>query len=80
MASVLCGFYPRKLRFFCRQPPEGHANFGNELSPLIAEWVSGWRICPVPGDANGKPMAGGTLLSDWARDGDIVQGTGSRCI
>ena len=80
MASVLCGFYPRKLRFFYWQPPEGHTNFGDELSPVIVAWVSGRRLLPVPGNTTGKLMALGTLLEDWARDGDVVWGAGSRCI
>ena len=71
--------FTRQLRLFAWRPAR-ETNFGDELSRVIVEWVSGRRVRLVPGDVGNKLIAIGTLLEDWARDGDVVWGAGSRCI
>lgn len=69
----------RRLNLFAWKPENG-TNFGDELSVPIVEWVSGRRCRAVSGDEGNKLIAIGTLIEDWARDGDIIWGAGSRCI
>ena len=71
--------FTREIRLFAWRYAE-YTNFGDELSQVIVEWVSGRRVRLVPGDVGNKLIAIGTLLEDWARDGDVVWGAGSRCI
>jgi pyruvyltransferase len=77
--SACLTWFSREIRFFAWRYPE-HTNFGDELSRVIVEWVSGRQVRLVPGDDGNKLIAIGTLLEDWARDGDVVWGVGSRCI
>ena len=53
-------------------------NFGDMLTPIILEWISGDKVEYIKGKEPGKLLCIGSGMNRWLRPNDIVWGYGSR--
>jgi pyruvyltransferase len=65
--------FPRRPRSYWYR---GHSNFGDQLGPVIVEWITGELPIWVPRTFKGKLLTVGSILKGLATQ-DVVWGTGS---
>ena len=53
-------------------------NFGDMLTPIIVEWISGEKCIHVKCNEPKKLLCIGSGMNRWIRDGDVIWGYGSR--